>query len=368
LRKTASKAPDFLLFLTVLMLLSIGLVMILSASEYSTLVRYGDSFYFFKRQLLWALIGLTAMFLVMNWDYWHLRRWATPMLGLAFLLLIMVLVPGLGREVYGSSRWIVFGPLTFQPSEFVKLSLVVFTACGLARIGERVQSFTKGILPFLLVSGLASGLILLQPDLGTAVTLAGTILVMFFAAGARMSVLAGLAGAGLVAVGVAIAVEPYRMQRFLSFLDPWADPQGSGFHIIQSLYALGSGGLFGVGLGQGKQKFLYLPEQHTDFIFAVIGEELGFVGAALVIVLFAVFVWRGLRVAVAAPDAFGSLLATGLTVGVALQAFINMGVVTGMLPVTGITLPLISFGGTSLIFTLIGVGILLNISKYATGK
>jgi len=368
LRRRIGRAPDFLLFLTVLMLLSIGLVMILSASEYSTLVHYNDSFYYFKRQLLWALIGLTLMFLVMNWDYWNWRRWAVPAVALAFLLLILVLIPGIGREVYGSSRWIGLGPLTFQPSEFIKLCLVVFTAYGLSRKGELVQSFTHGLLPFLVMLGAAAGLILLQPDLGTAVTLAGTILIMFFAAGARMSALAGLAGTGVVAVGLVIAAEPYRMQRFLAFLDPWQDPQGSGFHIIQSLYALGSGGLFGTGLGQGKQKFLYLPAQHTDFIFAVIGEELGFVGAALVISLFAVFVWRGLRVAVAAPDSFGSLLAAGLTVGIALQAIINIGVVTGSLPITGITLPLISFGGTSLIFTLISVGILLNISKYVTGK
>lgn len=367
MRKSA-RAPDFLLFLTVLMLLSMGLVMILSASEYTTLVSYNDSFYFFKRQLLWALIGLSLMFLVMNWDYWNWRRYALPLLALAFVLLILVLVPGVGREAYGSSRWLGFGPLTFQPSEFVKLCLMVFTAYGLSRKGELVQSFTHGLLPFLIMLGAAAGLILLQPDLGTAVTLAGTILIMFFAAGARISALAGLAGAGVAAVGLAIAVAPYRLDRFMAFLDPWQDPQGSGFHIIQSLYALGSGGLFGTGLGQGKQKFLYLPAQHTDFIFAVIGEELGFVGAALVIGLFTVFVWRGLKVAVTAPDAFGSLLATGLTVGIALQAIINIGVVTGTLPVTGITLPFISFGGTSLVFTLIGVGILLNISKYSTGK
>jgi cell division protein FtsW len=350
------------------MLLSIGLVMVLSASEYSALIHYDDSFYFFKRQLLWALIGLSLMFMVMNWDYRNWHRWAIPMLALAFLLLILVLIPGIGREVSGSSRWLEVGPLTFQPSEFIKLCLVVFTAYGLSRKGELVRSFTRGLLPFLIMLAAAAGLILLQPDLGTAVTITGTILIMFFAAGAKISVLAGLAGAGVVAVGLAIVMAPYRMQRFLAFLDPWQDPQGSGFQIIQSLYALGSGGLFGAGLGQGKQKFLYLPAQHTDFIFAVIGEELGFIGAALVISFFAVFVWRGLRVAVTAPDSFSSLLATGLTVGIALQAIINIGVVTGSMPITGITLPFVSFGGTSLIFTLIGVGILLNISKYTTEK
>ncbi len=363
-----SRAPDFLLFLTVLMLLSIGLVMILSASKYSALIHFNDSFHYFKRQLLWALIGLTAMFLAMNWDYWNWRRWALPMLAAAFVLLILVLIPAVGLEAYGARRWIGIGPVTFQPSEFIKLCLVVFTAYGLARKGELVRYFSRGLLPFLVMLGAACGLILLQPDLGTAVTLAGTIFVMLFAAGARLSTLAGLGVLGLAGVGAAIAVAPYRLERWLAFLDPWQDPQGSGFHIIQSLYALGSGGLFGTGFGQGKQKFLYLPAQHTDFIFAVVGEELGFIGAFLIIGLFAVFLWRGLRIAVSAPDAFSSLLATGLTVGIVLQAIINIGVVTGSMPITGITLPFISFGGNSLIFTLAGVGILLNISKHATGK
>ncbi|MFZ5874426.1 MAG: stage V sporulation protein E [Bacillota bacterium] len=363
-----SRAPDFLLFLTVLMMLSIGLVMILSASEYSSLIHFNDSFHYFKRQLLWALIGLAAMFLAMNQDYRKWRRWALPMLAAAFVLLILVLIPGIGIEAYGARRWIGIGPVTMQPSEFVKLCLVVFTAYGLSRKGELVRHFSRGLLPFLVMLGAACGLILLQPNLGTAIILAGTIFVMLFAAGARLSTLAGLGVLGLAGVGAAIAVAPYRLERLLAFLDPWQDPQGSGLQIIQSLYALGSGGLFGTGLGQGKQKFLYLPAQHTDFIFAVVGEELGFIGAFLIIGLFTVFLWRGLRIAVSAPDAFSSLLATGLTAGIVLQAIINIGVATGSMPITGITLPFISFGGNSLIFTLVGVGILLNISKYATGK
>ncbi|WP_066634772.1 stage V sporulation protein E [Desulfolucanica intricata] len=366
------RPPDFMLFITVLMLLSIGVIMVFSASEYSALVReyYNhDPFYFLKRQLMWASIGLTAMFFVMNFDYWKLKRYIKFIVGGAFILLVLVLIPGIGVDSHGAQRWIGLGPLTFQPSELVKMCLIVFTAYGLAGKGHRIQSFTRGILPYLLVMVCASGLILIQPDLGTAATLAGTIMVMFFAAGAKISNMVGLAGAGLLAVGVAIAAAPYRMERFLAFLDPWKDPQGDGFHIIQSFLALGSGGFFGTGLGQGRHsKLLYVPEQHTDFIFSAIGEELGFLGGCLVIFLFALFVWRGLKIAITSPDPFACLTAVGLTTGIALQAIINIGVVTGSLPVTGITLPFISFGGTSLIFTLIGVGIILNISKYTTTK
>ncbi|MBO8128611.1 MAG: stage V sporulation protein E [Peptococcaceae bacterium] len=362
------RAPDFLLFITVLVLLSIGLVMILSASEYSTMVYYGDSFYFFKRQLVWALIGLTLMFVTMNIEYWKWQRYAIYLLGLALVLLVVVLIPGIGVESHGARRWIGLGPLTFQPSELIKLCLIIFLAFGLARNRHHIHNFRKGILPFLVFLAVAAGLILMQPDLGTAVTLAGTVFIMLFVAGARLSTMVGLGITGLGLVAAAIVMAPYRMQRFLAFLDPWKDPQDTGFHIIQSLYALGSGGLFGVGLGQGKQKYLYLPEQHTDFIFAVIGEELGFIGASFVMLLFIFLIWRGLRIAVMAPDPFASLLATGITSGIGLQSIINIGVVTGSMPVTGITLPFISFGGTSLIFTLIGVGILLNISRYSVGK
>ncbi|MDD4334840.1 MAG: FtsW/RodA/SpoVE family cell cycle protein, partial [Desulfotomaculaceae bacterium] len=210
--------------------------------------------------------------------------------------------------------------------------------------------------------------ILLQPDLGTALSLAGIVIVMVFAAGARPTHLGTVVLAGLAAVIPLIALEPYRFKRLMAFLDPWADPQDTGFHIIQGLYAIGSGGLFGLGLGQSKQKFLYLPENHTDFIFAIIGEELGFIGATLVIMLFILFIWRGLKIAIASQDPFASLLATGITAWIGLQAFMNIGVVTGSLPVTGIPLPFISFGGTSLLFTMAAVGILLNISRFTTTR
>jgi cell division protein FtsW len=243
-------APDFVLFLTVLSLLSIGVVMVFSASEYSTLIHYNDSFYYFKRQVVWALMGLGAMFIAMNYDYWRLKQYALPFLFAGFISLILVLIPGIGREVHEARRWIGIGPIPFAPAELVKLSVIIFTAYGLARQKERVKQFSRGVLPYLLILILSSALILCQPDLGTAVSLAGIIVVMIFAAGARLSHLGSLCLAGLIAVGLAIYLEPYRMRRFLAFLDPWADPQDTGFHIIQCLYAIGSGGLFGLGLGK----------------------------------------------------------------------------------------------------------------------
>ncbi len=361
-------SADFLLFLTVLSLVSLGVIMVFSASEYSTLIYYNDSFYFFKRQLLWALLGLTAMYIMSNYDYQRLKQYVIPFMAVSFIMLALVLIPGIGREVNGSRRWIGIGPLPFAPAELVKLSVILFMAYGLSRQKERVKQFSKGVLPYMCVLGLAALLIMLQPDLGTTISLAGIVFVMIFAAGARMSHLGGIGLAGLAAVGLLIILEPYRMKRFLAFLDPWADPQGSGFHIIQGLYAIGSGGLFGLGLGQSKQKFLYLPENHTDFIFAITAEELGFIGAALVIILFTMFVWRGLKIAVTSQDPFACLLATGITAWVGVQAIINIGVVTGSLPVTGIPLPFISSGGTSLLFTMTGVGILLNISKFSRAR
>ncbi|MEG6616428.1 stage V sporulation protein E [Peptococcaceae bacterium 1198_IL3148] len=362
------RSPDFILFLTVIMLLSIGVVMVFSASQYVTIIRYDDSFYFFKRQMLWATLGVGAMIFMMNFDYFRVKRWIGPIVIFAFILLILVLVPGIGKEVNGSRRWINFGIISFAPAELVKLCLITFVAFGLTRKQALIHSFKQGLLPYLMVMGLAAGLILLQPDLGTAVVLCGTIMIMFLAAGAKMLHLFGLGGIGACLVALAIYFEPYRMRRFLAFMDPEADPQGTGYHILQSLYAIGSGGLFGMGLGQSKQKFLYLPENHTDFIFAIIGEELGFIGASLVILLFILFAWRGLKIALTSPDPFASLLATGITCGIVLQAIINMGVVTGSMPVTGVPLPFISFGGTSMLFTMAGVGILLNISKYSTPR
>ncbi len=362
------KTPDVLLFAATICLLSIGIIMVYSASQVTAYEKLADTFYYLKKQVVWALIGIGAMVSVMKIDYWKYKKLAIPFLVIAFILLVTVLLPGIGRTVKGAQRWLGVGPLTLQPSEVIKLSLVLFMAYGLTRYRDRLRSFTGGILPFLLLLALACGLILLQPDLGTAVSIAGTVYIMFFAAGARGKHLFYLALAGLAVLGLAIVLEPYRLSRLLAFLDPWADPRGTGFHIIQSLYALGSGGLFGAGLGQSHQKWFYLPEQHTDFIFAILGEELGFLGGALVIILFLLFIWRGFKIALCAQDPFACLLAVGVTTMIGLQVVLNIGVVTGSLPITGIPLPLISFGGSSLVFTLIGVGILLNISRYISSR
>ncbi|HEX3032174.1 MAG TPA: putative lipid II flippase FtsW [Bacillota bacterium] len=363
------RPPDFILFCTVLALLVYGLIMVFSASEVSAYYRYdGDIFYFFKKQLLWATIGLGGMFVLIKYDFRKLRALVWPALAGSLSLLILVLIPGVGKVVNGAQRWIDLGFTGFQPSELVKLSLVMFVAHLAALQKQNIRQLGRGLMPHLMVLALVCLLILAQPDLGTAMAAAGTVYIMLFAAGARGKHLGSLAVLGVSAISIAIAFEPYRRSRFLAFLDPFADPKGTGYHIIQSLYAIGSGGFFGVGLGEGMQKHNYLPEQHTDFIFAVINEELGFVGGCLVILLFIVFLWRGLKVAMTCPDPFGSLMAVGITSMVALQAVVNMGVVTGSLPITGITLPLISFGGTSLVFTLAGVGILLNISRHSVGR
>ena len=370
--RARKKAFDFVMFLTVLVLLSIGLVMVFSASAYFAGDPEGpfkDPFHFFKRQLFGALLGIAAMFFMINYDYWRLKRWVGPMLIASFVLLILVLIPGIGMELLGSRRWINLGFTSFQPSELVKIFIITFVAYGLSKRREQIKYFGRGLMPFLAIAGAAGLLILAQPDLGTAATLLGTIFIMFFAAGARGAHLTGLAGAGLSLVAAAIYFEPYRMRRFMAFMDPEADPTGAGWNILNALMSLASGGFLGAGLGQGRHsKFLFLPERHTDFIFASIGEELGFIGGFLVITLFIILVWRGFKIAITCPDAFGSLLAAGLVSGIALQALVNIGVVTGTLPVTGITLPFVSFGSTSLIFSLLGVGIILNISRYSNPR
>ncbi|MGI6092588.1 MAG: stage V sporulation protein E [Veillonellaceae bacterium] len=362
------KSPDFIIFFAVIALLAIGVVMVYSSSAVSAYVNFQDSYYFLKRQIIWVTLGLLAMILTMNIDYHAWRKLAKPVMLVTIVLLILVLIPGMGRVVNGARRWLGFGSLYMQPSEIAKLSMVLFCASSLALRQDRITSFVKGVLPQLLVLLVVFGLILKEPDLGTALAIGGTVFVLLFTAGAKISHLVSLGVAGVSGIIAAIIVEPYRMKRLLAFSDPWADPLDTGYHIIQSLYAIGSGGLFGVGLGRSREKFLYLPEPHTDFIFAILGEELGFIGTITVIILFFLFAWRGLKVAISAPDIFGSLMAAGITTMIIIQALMNIAVVTASMPVTGIPLPFLSFGGSALIFTLSGVGILLNISRYVNLK
>lgn len=362
------KSPDFMLFFAVIALLALGVVMVYSASAVSAYVNFNDSYYFLKRQIIWAALGLLAMFFTMNIDYHAWQKLSKPIMLATLALLILVLVPGLGKVVNGARRWIGFGSLYLQPSEIAKLSMVLFCAGSLAARQEKITSFFKGVMPQLLILLVVFGLILKEPDLGTALAIGGTVFVLLFTAGAKISHLSSLGIAGVVGIVVAILVEPYRLKRLLAFSDPWSDPLDTGYHIIQSLYAIGSGGLFGVGLGRSREKFLYLPEPHTDFIFAILGEELGFIGTITVILLFFLFAWRGFKIAISAPDIYGSLIAAGLTTMIVMQALMNISVVTASMPVTGIPLPFLSFGGSALIFTLAGVGIILNISRYVNLK
>jgi cell division protein FtsW len=293
------------------------------------------------------------------------KRLAKPALLGGFALLILVLIPGIGAVRGGARSWIGISSFGIQPSEFMKICMILFLSKLLSDENHRITEFTKGLLPPLAVMGAAFGLIMLQPDLGTGSVLVGASLLIIYAAGARMSHLAGLGMIGVAGfVGLIIAA-PYRLKRITAFLDPWSDPLGAGYQAIQSLYAIGPGGLVGLGLGASRQKYSYLPEPQTDFIFSIISEELGFIGAGLVLVLFTILVWRGMRTAITAPDTFGSLLAAGITGMIAVQVIINIGVVIGMMPVTGITLPLISYGGSSLTLMLVSLGILLNISRYS---
>jgi cell division protein FtsW len=339
--------------------------MVYSASAVWAEYKFHDSFFFAKRQLLFAVVGIFAMFVIMNIDYWTWRDWSKTLLIICFVLLVLVLIPGVGMVRNGSRSWIGVGAFSIQPSEFMKLAMIAFLAKYLSENQKNIISFKRGLLPALALVFAAFGMIMLQPDLGTGTVMVGTCIVIIFVAGARISHFIGLGVLGLAGFAALILSAPYRIKRITSFLNPWEDPLGSGFQIIQSLYAIGPGGLFGLGLGQSRQKFFYLPEPQTDFIFAILAEELGFIGGSLVLLLFSLLLWRGVRIALGAPDLYGSFLAIGIISMVAIQVMINIGVVTGLMPVTGITLPFLSYGGSSLTLMLMAIGVLLNISKHA---
>lgn len=355
---------DRILLLVTFLLLGIGLIMVFSSSFIVAEESKGDPYYFLKRQALWVVLGLLAMYLFSRFQYKYLRKLSLIVLLLNFILLGLVFTSfgsDLGTE---AKRWLVFGSVTIQPSEFSKLAFVIFTAAYMSSRRLNLRSFWTGSFVPLFFVAIAFFLIQFQPDMGTAlVVLSATALVIVFA-GMPFYQMFGLGLVSVPPLAYFTFKEEYRVQRIFTFVDPWADSSGSGYQIIQSLYALGPGHIFGAGLGRSKQKLFYLPEPHNDFIFAVIGEELGFIGAASVLLLYLVLIWRGFLIAQRAPDLFGSLLAGGITFVIAVQVVINVGVVTGSIPVTGINLPLISAGGSSVFFTLIGLGILLNISKY----
>ena len=358
---------DYIFLFTVLALTAIGIIMVFSASPTMAL-KLGDSYYYLKRHIFYVLLGFAALYFGAWLDLERLKKWAGLILLLSLLLLVSVFIPGVGRRVSGALRWIDLMIFSFQPSEVIKFTMVLFLASMLSRQGEGIKSFFKGLLPALLVVGLVSALIVYQPDLGTAIAIASTAFIMLFAAGANLWHLAGIGAAGIACAAASAFSRPYRLQRLVAFVNPWQDPQGSGFHIIQSLLAVGSGGLLGIGLGASRQKFFYLPQQFTDFIYAILCEELGFVGGAGVIALFIIFAVRGARIALTAEDRFSFLLAAGLVSWITLQALINILVVVGLLPTTGIPLPFISYGGTATVVSLFSVGILLNISSQTRAK
>ncbi|HEY3249127.1 MAG TPA: putative lipid II flippase FtsW [bacterium] len=363
------RAPDYVLLFAIIALIGIGVVMVYSASSIVAQDQVGDSAFFFKRQAMWAAAGFIALLVVQRVHYEKLRRITPALLLIALTALVLVLVPGVGRVVGGARRWISLGgPFAFQPAEAAKLALVLYLANFLSNRGPAAAEFRRGVLPPLIVLGMMFVLILAQPDMGTALLLALVTVLLLFMGGARIWHLAGLAFAGAPLVAIAVFGADYRRQRILAFLNPWGDPQGSGFHIIQSLLALGSGGLLGMGLGNSRQKFFYLPERHTDFIFSILGEELGLIGTLAVVLLLAVVVYRGFQIARRAPDQYGALLAGGITGLIVLQAVLNIGVTTGLLPITGVPLPFVSFGGSSLLVMMIGVGIVLNISQYTGSR
>lgn len=362
--KTRS-VPDLWMIVAIIGILSIGVVMVYSASAVAAFHDYGDAFYYVKRQLLFAVLGVAAMFVTMNVEYTTWRRYAVPAVLLCFGLLVIVLIPGLGVVRGGARSWLGIGSFGIQPSEFMKLAMVLFLAKLLSEQQNQIQRFTTGLMPPLGIMGLAFGLIMLQPDLGTGAVMIGASLLVIYVAGARLAHLGGLALVGVVGLVGLIAAAPYRLQRITAFLDPWQDPLGAGYQSIQSLYAIGPGGLVGLGLGMSRQKYNYLPEPQTDFIFSILAEELGFIGGTLLLLLFLLLIWRGMRTAITITDPYGSLLASGIVGIIAVQVLINIGVVIGLMPVTGITLPLVSYGGSSLTLLLTALGILLNLSRYA---
>lgn len=360
---------DRILKTILFLLLGVGLMTIASAGVSYGNVRFGDPYYFFKEQLIGLAVGTILLLILERIPYTLWRRLVLPIFLTALGLLILVFIPGFGTTVYGAARWVDLGPISFQPSEVMKLSIILYLAAWLSRRGERqAKDFYEGFLPFLMILLVVGFLIIKQPDTGTLGLIFCISLSIFFVSGASLSHLLGLVFGALAFLALLIKMAPYRMQRFLVFLNPEHDPLGAGYQMTQALLAIGIGGWFGAGLGHSRQKFNYLPEPVTDSIFAVFAEETGLVGVTIVLLLFCAFLWRGITIAKYAPDMFGKLLATGITIWVVCQAFINIAAISGLIPLTGIPLPFISFGGTSLAILMAAVGILLNVSRHSTLK
>ena len=364
--KSASreKKPDLILLLVTLLLVTVGTVMIYSSSSILAMERFRDGQFFLKKQIFFLILGLLVMVLMTRIPYYKLRKLAWPGIAVSAILLIAIWIPHLGIRAGGAIRWLNLGVFSFQVSELAKVALILFLAHHLTQRANHIREISQGLLIPFGITGVIVGLILLQPDFGTTVIIAVITLMMIYLAGGRIVHLVGIAALFLPVAVWLLLHKTYRLTRLTAFLDPWKDPRNSGFQIIQSLIAFGSGGAFGVGIGDGMQKLFYLPEPHTDFILSVIAEESGFIGVGLILFLYIVLIVRGFQISLKAPELFGNLLAAGLTMLLALEAFINIAGVMGLIPLKGLALPFLSYGGTSLVMSLIAVGILLNISAY----
>ncbi len=359
------KSGDFLLVLFTMILVLFGLIMVFSASYYYSISHSGSPYSYLLKQGMWIVVGFVFMMLGATVDYRKYNsRFALIALGISFVLLLLLMTP-LGVTTNGATRWIKLGPVTVMPGELAKLAVIVFTASFLSRDTRRIRSFLRGILPLLLVAAVFGGLIMKQPNLSTAITVCGIIFSMMLVAGLKWRYCIGAVGAGaLGVVAILMTNNGHWHKRLTSFMDPFADPLGDGYQVVQSLLALGSGGLTGVGLGKSVQKNLYLPEPQNDFIVAIIGEELGFIGLMVLLAIYCLFIWRGIHIALNAPDQFGMLLASGIVLMVAIQVILNIAVVTSSMPPTGINLPFISYGGNALLIFMFSVGVLINISRH----
>lgn len=359
-----NKKMDYVLFIAVIMLILFGLIMIYSASSIWAEYKFNDSFKYVKQQGLFIIIGIILMFTISKIDYhWYYKK-TNLILAVCLFLLVLVLIPGIGTVRNGSQSWFGIGSFGIQPSEFAKLGLIIFTAKYLSNNNKFLKDIRKGVIPILLVLFTVFGLIMLQPDFGTGMIIVVSILAMLFIAGVNIKFFIGLGLLGIVGIVGLIAVAPYRMDRITSFLNPWKDPLGTGFQIIQSLYAIGPGGLLGQGFLNSRQKQFYLPEPQTDFIFSIISEEFGVLGVIIVCGLFILILYRGIKIALKSNDNFSKYLAFGMIFQIIIQTVMNLMVVIGLIPVTGVTLPFLSYGGSSLLISLISIGILLNISRH----
>lgn len=358
---------DFVVLMMAVALTCFGVVMVYSASSVMAAKKFHDGFYFLKRQGLYALMGFGVMACAMRIDYHIWRRFAVPVLLACLVLLVLVLIPGIGGSAGGASRWIRLPGFSLQPSELAKIALIMYMAYSLDKKQEKVRFFSTGFLPYMVVLAILLLLLIKQPDLGSSLTLGAVAVIMLFAAGTRPTYIISMVLLALPFLYFLVMNVDYRRRRILAFLDPWQDPTNTGFQIIQSWLAFGTGGIFGQGLGEGKQKLFYLPEAHTDFILSVVGEELGFLGVMVIAAMFFLLVHRSIRVALNAEDNFGRFLAFGIAVLLGIEAFVNIAVVTGLLPTKGLALPFISYGGSSLIISLFAVGVLLNVSSRMRG-